>query len=247
LWEELMVVEPERIRGHCPECGPARWAAVRGHHKTEENSGPVWAQTDHRILQCLGCDTVYHQSDFVFSEDEIYYYDNETGEDIHELRHTIEHWPSPLKRKRPTWLTDLALKDSDLHDLLHSVYIALDNDLGVLAAIGLRTVFDRATEVLGIDPAKRFDEKLSSLKTEGYVGVTEIEILSALTDAGSAAAHRGWKPSSRELDTMMSISEGFLQRTMLIRDEALTLKAAVPSKPKRISQKSSPPSPAVAP
>jgi Domain of unknown function (DUF4145) len=67
----------------------------------------------------------------------------------------------------------------------------------VLAAIGLRTAFDRASELLGIDPNKTFAGKLSQLVVDGHIGSTEKASLDVLTDAGGAAAHRGWKTQSK--------------------------------------------------
>jgi hypothetical protein len=58
-------------------------------------------------------------------------------------------------------------------------------------------------------------------------------VLSILTDAGSAAAHRGWRPKPHELDTMILIVESFLHRTFVIGDAAKQLKASIPAKPKR--------------
>src|SRR5882672_2137367 len=58
------------------------------------------------------------------------------------------------------------------------------------------------------------------------------QTLDALTDTGSAAAHRGWKPSLEELNTMMSIVEHFLYRTFILGEAAKKLKASVPEKPK---------------
>ncbi|WP_146038589.1 DUF4145 domain-containing protein [Paracoccus sp. SY] len=230
---EHMSFDPDKVRGHCPACGPDRWADVMGHASRHEEYDLVWLHTDHRILQCRACETIYHQTDSVFSEDEICHTDPVSGEDYVEYKHKIEHWPSPIKRERPDWLHDLSEIDPSLHDLMQAVYVALDSDLDVLAAIGLRTAFDRATEVLGIDPAKRFGEKLSDLQDEGFVGLTEKNFLSVLTDAGGAAAHRAWRPSTSQLDTMMSIAEGFIQRTLITRAEADRLKIAVPPKPRR--------------
>lgn len=55
-------------------------------------------------------------------------------------------------------------------------------------------------------------------------------MLAVLIDAGSAAAHRAWRPSHKELDAMMTILEGFLHRSILLDDVAHRLKKVVPSK-----------------
>jgi Domain of unknown function (DUF4145) len=113
---------------------------------------------------------------------------------------------------------------------LTSVYTALDNDLRVLAAIGLRTAFDRASELLGIDPNKTFAGKLSQLVVDGHIGSTEKASLDVLTDAGGAAAHRGWKPNLKQLDTLSSIMEQFVHRTFVLNAKAKRVKTSIPSR-----------------
>jgi hypothetical protein len=44
----------------------------------------------------------------------------------------------------------------------------------------------------------------------GKIGRSERETLEILTDAGGAAAHRGWKPTVKQLDTLMTVGEQFL-------------------------------------
>ena len=109
----------------------------------------------------------------------------------------------------------------------------MNNELHVLSAIGIRTAFDRASELLGVDPAKNFLEKLTELVHLGKIGSSEKDTLDALTDAGNAAAHRGWSPSQKELDTMMNIIEGFLHRTFILAAAAKSLKQNVPARPTR--------------
>ena len=69
---------------------------------------------------------------------------------------------------------------------------------------------------LGVDPALPFNKKLNSLEQMGKIGKSEKELSKILTDAGGAAAHRGWKPRIRQLDTLMTIGEQFLHRTIIL-------------------------------
>lgn len=210
-----------------------------GSFAKKEDDGEVWAHTTFRILQCPACETVYCQSDFIFSEDMDYSEHPITGEVEYDYNHKIEHWPytPPDKRKKPDWFDKLITKDEDIHSLQGSVYVALENDLSVLAAIGIRTVFDRASELLGIDPRVTFSAKLQGLVDLGKIGTDQRQTLEILTDAGSAAAHRGWRPSSDELDTMMNVIETFLHNAFVIGDAVKKLKARVPKKKKRSTKK----------
>lgn len=228
---------PGRVKAHCKNCGPNRWATVlAGHsfHQGDDDSG-IWGKTTYRILQCPACDEVFFQTDTIFSEDYEVSSHPITGEPEYELSHTLEHWPpiEKVRRAKPPWFDKLSLIDSDLYSLFSSVYVASDQEIDVLAAIGVRTVFDRASELLGVDPGKNFGEKLSDLMSAGKIGSDDKVILSVLTDAGSAAAHRGWKPTQGQMDTMISIIEGFLYRTFLLGQDAKRLRAKIPRRPKR--------------
>lgn len=161
------------------------------------------------------------------------YRENAAGETEPYYPEDITQWPPQSTRKSPDWANELGLVDSDLKRLFYDIYTALDNDLGVLAAIGIRTVFDRASELLGVDPAKNFAEKISDLKTAGKIGSSEGDILTTLADAGSAAAHRGWRPNWSELATMAGVIESFLYRAFVIPAEATKLAKSIPPKPKR--------------
>jgi hypothetical protein len=207
------------IKGHCPKCGADRNALIVGQYQQnwgadEDDISGSW---DYRILRCAGCDQVYFQNEVFTSADRF---------------PRISYWPAPSKRKRPDWLHPIWLVDGPLCDLLTSVYVALDNDLRVLAAIGLRTAFDRASELLGIDPDKTFAEKLNQLVQHGHIGLTEKGSLDVLTDAGGAAAHRGWSPDPSQLDTLSSIMEQFVYRTFVLKAEAEKLKTSIPSRRK---------------
>jgi hypothetical protein len=143
---------------------------------------------------------------------------------------TVTYYPAPSKRDEPSWMWEMLLKDEKLHSLLKETYAALNSDARVLAAIGLRTIFDRVSETFGVDPSKSFKAKLDELVSMGKIGQTERDSLDVLTDAGGAAAHRGWKPSVKQLDTLMNIGEAFLYRSVILDAEAQRLKKSIPTR-----------------
>jgi hypothetical protein len=185
------------------------------------------------ILECCGCERIYFRRDYWFSEWENFGQNPYTGELQREGGVETTYWPAPVTRKAPEWVKSIEEADQTLGDLLSEMYAALNNDLRVLAAIGARTTFDRSSEILGIDAKWRFECKLKELVTIGKIGNDEREILNVLVDAGSAAAHRAWRPTPKELNTMMDIVEAFLYRAFVLGDGIQKLKAAVPPKPGR--------------
>jgi hypothetical protein len=224
----------QRIKANCPECGPDRWATVKGRadRRWGDDDAGVWADAAYHLLQCQGCDEVYTQKVSTFSEHTNHRRLPDGGYEEYMVEE-FTYWPPPSKRNRPDWFDQLRIVDNDFCDLFGSVYTALDNDLSVLAASGIRTVFDRATELLAIDPAISFEEKIAALMAQGRIGTHEQEDLSTMADAGSAAMHRGWKPSADQLDVMISTLERFVHHAFVHTAKAAYLRDKVPPKPAR--------------
>ncbi len=220
-----MMPRVTEIRSHCPNCGPGRYANVLHCHEetSHEEKYDIWETTKSYMLQCGGCKAVFFQEDYVCSDD------YEPGGD---LKHRITYYPAPAKRKRPDWfsLVDLEI---GLYRLLNETYNALDVDARVLAATGARTIFDRASELLKIKPALTFSAKLDQLQNKGHISASERTHLNILTDAGGAAAHRGWEPTSDQLNTVMSIVETFIHRKFILESQVKRLKAQIPRRQKR--------------
>ncbi len=218
----------EKVKGHCPSCGAGRFADVIAAHQETWSGGYVDGCVRHSILKCRGCEVVYVQRAESHSEDQDHHRD-ENGEWVTHYPERMTYWPAPTKRAPPEWAHTFAI-DPDLSRLIDELYAALNADLRVLAAIGVRTIFDRASELLEIDPNQTFAEKLASLEAKGSIGGAEHASLSVLADAGGAAAHRGWRPTPDQLGTLVSTLEGFLYRTMILGDALKELKAAVPNR-----------------
>ena len=210
--------EPKTLKGHCPNCDSERNAFVRCEHvvrSTNQDDG-ISASDIGMVLECCGCERVYFRRDFWLSE----------WEDIE-----TSYWPAPIRRQRPSWLEEIKASERDLGVLLDEMYAALDNSLRVLAAIAVRTVFDHASQLLGVDPATGFKTKLDRLHADGRISSDEKAILKVLVDAGSAAAHRGWRPTDDEISTMVGVVETFLHRSFVLGDGVRKLRASVPARP----------------
>lgn len=199
-------------------------------HSTDGDDGTAASDTG-MILECCGCERVYFRRDCWFSEWDTIGDDPISGEPVLERVIETAYWPAPVRRQRPTWLEKIEASERDLGMLLDEMYMALDNDLRVLAAIAARTVFDRASQLLGVDPAIGFKEKLDRLSANGRISVHEEQVLQVLVDAGSAAAHRGWRPRFDELNTMVDVVESFLHHSFVVGDGIKKLKASVPARP----------------
>ncbi len=224
-----MISRTKTTLAHCPKCNGDREADVVAEHSETFNSEAYDANTLYRILKCRGCGHTHFQTVSTNSEDVDQGYDEATGEPVEEYVETIRYFPSISKRPRPDWASGHASYSPIMEHLLDEAYGALNANLPIVAAIALRTVFDAATEALGIDTELSFKKKLEQLVIQGNISSTQRDALDALTNAGSAAAHRGWQPTESELDTMFSIMESFIYQAFVLslEQKELAKRAAV--------------------
>ncbi|MDP3013052.1 MAG: DUF4145 domain-containing protein [Candidatus Subteraquimicrobiales bacterium] len=109
---------------------------------------------------------------------------------------------------------------------MKEVYIALDANTRFLAAFGARTALDMLI-VDKIGDTGTFKDKLKKLETDGYIDSTERELLDAITEAGNAAAHRGYAPDEKLLESVIDILESLFDKFYIKpeRDKELLKKA----------------------
>jgi Domain of unknown function (DUF4145) len=216
-----------KVPSDCIYCGNGRNAQLLFVYEEVFCDEHLTLQYDYQTLKCLGCDNVSYRtvgSNSLETDDG--YDENGIGYSI--PIKSIKYYPS-FSWKEPEWLGDIV--DTTLGELMNSIYVALNADIPILAAIGIRTAWDRAIELLGVDGQLPFQGKLEALKSEGEIGVKEHDYLKELIDAGHAAAHRGWKPNRRQLATMVDMLESFLNRAFIIPAKYTnTLEGKVPKK-----------------
>lgn len=239
----------DTLRAHCPTCDGERVCFVHGRYeqKWEWTDGhhAIDGLNDHRLLECRGCETVFYHCGRANSEEWEIRVNPFTGteESYHPV--TFTTFPSVEKapKKWPDWLLQQNRLEPRLSSILREMYVARDSESFILASIGLRTAFDRASELLGIAPEESFVSKIKSLQERGFVGESEADALGVVADAGSAAAHRGWSPTEDEFDALLSALEHFLERTLVTGQKALAVKANIPPKPLRTPKAAKEPKP----
>ena len=185
--------------------------------------GVSW-ENIYEILQCIGCGHVTYRSRFWFSE---YQVDDqpETYED--------KYFPPLFSHPQPKWFDDL--KD-DLKQVLDEVYAAFHSELNYLAAVGARTALDMMI-VEKIGDVGSFKQKIDTLEREKYITSQERSLIESVTEAGNAAAHRGYSPDKKSLESVIEILEAVLYKFYIgeakskkLVEGAQKLKATVPQR-----------------
>ncbi|WP_321851150.1 DUF4145 domain-containing protein [Pseudomonas paraveronii] len=228
----------DTFRAHCPRCDGERVCIIHGafdqpwHVKDARNY--TEGQVDHKLVQCAGCETVFYHKSSWDSEDCDYDYHPVTGEPISAHPRTIETYPIPEKKsQKPDWIWSIGQIDPQLYRILDETYKAHEVNSFILASVGLRTAFDRVTDFLKIDASLSLEEKVAELLANGFIGETEANTLRVVTDAGSAAAHRGWAPDQKAFKVLIATLEQFIYRVVVTGKAALDLTGEIPARPRR--------------
>lgn len=216
------------VTSNCNQCGGDRDSFVRGRHKVLENEGGVSWGTVMEILECCGCHELSARRRFWFSEWEDVVQNPATGLVERHMPEKVDYWPAKRARARPDWRD--RLPDGNLRQVMEEVYVAIDHDLAVLAAIGARTLLDRAMALAVGDRQGGFRGKLDAMVAAGRLGEEEKEKFLIIVDAGSAAAHRAHTPDASALNSVLTAVESLLYRLFVLPKEVQTIGASTPGR-----------------
>ncbi len=123
-----------------------------------------------------------------------------------------QFFPPPTNRQPPDWLHEL---EDPLRALLAEVYAALDAGMYAIALMGVRSVLDVWVSDRTTD-RNDFPRKLKELVTDGALSAQQVEILESTFDAGSAAAHRGFRPKPHDAIAATEAVENLLHQYVLL-------------------------------
>jgi hypothetical protein len=176
--------------------------------------GEPWWHKTYTLFICCGCESITLRRQMVFSE-----WESDEPE--------IEFYPPQVSRQLPKWRDELP---PEIRELLSEIYTALHSNSRRLALMGVRTVIDLFV-LDRIGDIGTFQQKLQALVDAGYLGSQQREILNVALEAGNAAAHRGYKPSSEVLSHTIDVVESLLQSYPLEK-MSNSVKGKIPSRPK---------------
>lgn len=183
-----------------------------------EGVGPVSWEDTYEMLECCGCENVVLRHSHSFSE-------------LPEVE--VAYYPPRVSRPTPPWKNKLPYRFSSLMD---EIYSALHANSRCLALMGARTVVDMVV-LDKIGDVGSFQQKLEHMEQRGFVSRQSREFLAVAFEAGSAAAHRGFRPMEEQLLNVMDIVENLLQAVYVLQDAAAELRKATP--PRRRKKQSS--------
>jgi hypothetical protein len=175
----------------------------------DEGYGEIGWTNSYELLECRGCESISFRHTYCFDPTD-------------ETEVTI--YPPPTNRRPPAWQVSLP---ADVQQLLREVYSALAAESRSLAMMGARALVDMVL-LKNVGDLGSFPEKLAAAEKAGLIGRKNRDILATALDAGSAAAHRGYRASSVDVAAVMDIVENLLQAIYHLGSLADELKKNTP-------------------
>jgi hypothetical protein len=213
------MADKEKVRAHCNSCLAETWHEIPAFHSQpgreyldEEQCQSLDWENRYEILVCRGCESVCLKHTYWFSEAD--------GE-------KVLYYPPPVSRLLPAWVEHLP---KDQVALIGEIYVALQSDSAALSLMGVRALLDMAM-LDKVGDRGTFVKKLDALELSGLLARKQRTFLEAVLDAGNAAAHRGHRPSSDDLNASMDIVEHLLQAAYVLPSAASRVKENTPPRP----------------
>jgi Domain of unknown function (DUF4145) len=118
----------------------------------------------------------------------------------------------------------------ELKTLLDEIYSATNDRQFRLLAMGVRTALDYVMMHI-VGDLGSFEKKLSAMVERGHLSEDRKQMLEIVIDAGSAAAHRGFKPPRQLLLHMVSAMEDLICGHYITSPMLQQLRQHIPPRP----------------
>jgi hypothetical protein len=209
-----MSAQLEIVRAHCNKCGHETKHDVvmkREHCYSDQDMEFCWSKTN-SMLECRGCEEVSLCRTEWCSDN-----GTEPG----------TYFPPRVSRRKPAWV-DRHEFLSEYAELLDEIYVALHADSRRLAMMGARALIDMAI-TSSVGDQGSFNGGLTSLVEKQLISTRERGIIEAAVDVGHASAHRGYRPSSDDVNVVIDIVEKLIHNELLVK-QAQELKSTTPQR-----------------
>lgn len=164
----------------------------------------------HQIIQCLGCQTISYRRASRHSED----WDFDNDGNVCRAQ-TIIYFPTREAEVSRLNRCDLPVELQFIHE---ETIKAIQQDQGILAAVGIRTILEATCKSLGITTGN-LKKKIDELSSRGKVTPDGAKLLHVIRDAGNDAAHSAKRLPTEQLLLAMRIVDHLLEGTYVIPDQ----------------------------
>ncbi|AYQ57606.1 hypothetical protein MS2017_1944 [Bathymodiolus thermophilus thioautotrophic gill symbiont] len=184
----------------------------------------IYGSETFNMVKCCGCDSVKLMYTSWFSGA-----CDEDGPIIE-----TNYYPPAISRAEPKWVSSLGGFFSQEQErysfkLLREIYSALHNDSRCLAVMGIRALLEHLM-IAKVTDKGTFKKNLDAFQAEGYLSKKQRGIIEPILEAGHAAIHRAYHPSSEDVLTAIEVTESLVETIYVHPKKANKLKERVPKR-----------------
>lgn len=216
-------------QSHCNKCGGIRTHVVLNEHQTEWDDEVAEGQSvggwdKYYVLQCAGCSSIHFRHDSSFSEDT-------DASGYPNIR--VEFFPPAYARRRPAWLNGFDGPfwhgEHPVGVTLEEVYVALQNSLPKLAAMGIRALVEHIM-IEKVGDRGTFRANIDAFFEAGHLAQVERDVFqNTLLEVGHATIHRAYTAPADDLEVLMDIVEQIVFN-LYVRPERIAEMAKIPGR-----------------
>jgi len=225
-----MPAEPRIRRTWCNSCfSETEHDVVHGEETVAAQADGSRSPAETTVLRCRGC-----RSFVLRRETPPPHIGTEGGDESDRVTETT-YQPPRLWRRPPEWLAKLDVHGEntlELKALLAEVYSATNDQQFRLLAMGVRAALDNVMTYI-VGDLGSFERKLDAMVAQGHLSKDRKEMLSTVIEAGSAAAHRGFKPPRDLLEHMVTAMEDVIGGHYITGPMLQQLRQHIPPRPSR--------------
>lgn len=168
--------------------------------------------TKSQVVQCLGCESVSFRRTTSHSED----YDIDENGGMSYAVHT-QFYPHRAKIRE---LVDFIALPLGIQDIYQETVQAIDSDLRILAAIGIRAIIETICSDLSVK-GRTLEIKIGKLQEMSLVTKDGAKLLNKLREVGNDAAHKVSRLTEEQLHVALKVVNNVLEGTYLIPDQMI--------------------------
>lgn len=177
----------------------------------------------YEMLKCRGCDSITLKHTEWFSEN------RDKDGNVQPVFHC---YPPYVSRPEPKWLFELDLPDDEqnfIRCLMKEIYSSLYNNTRRLATMGIRALIEHIM-IRKVGDQGSFSKNLDTFQAQGFISISQEDILNTVLEAGHATIHRSYSPTTEDLHTCMDIAESVVESVYIHPQKANELKKKIPKR-----------------
>lgn len=171
-------------------------------------------EDNYQVIQCRGCETISFRTRSWSSED---YEVEEEG-----LSYNISTSLYPSRSEGRGSLKDTPLLPADIQRIYKETLSAINNDLPVLAGIGIRAIIESICRDKQA-PGKDLFKRIEGLAELGVLSKDGADILHRIRSLGNEAAHEVKPHRTEQLSLALDVCENLFQIVYLLPHHAKTM------------------------